>query len=119
MGRIRPSPACHQSDFHAPRSYDNSELEEETNQLIKNLQRSNPSMKAVRGRSVIRVSGEQALSTVLSNDSPLGVGETDWLVTILRPEGLVYSVFVAPEKEFGEYKRCSDDILSSVRFTGQ
>ncbi len=101
------------------RSHRNTALEDGTDQLIQSLQGSNPSMKVIGERSVIRVSGEQALSTLLSNDSPLGGHETDWLVTILRPEGLVYLVFVAPEKEFGEYKRSFDGILSSVRFTGQ
>jgi len=37
-------------------------------------------------------------------------------VTTLRPEGLVYFVFVAPEGEFSQYQRAFQDMLGSVRF---
>jgi len=50
------------------------------------------------------------------NNSPLSGREMDWMVTVLRPEGLVYFIFVAPEQEFGDYQRAFEEILDSVRF---
>jgi hypothetical protein len=60
-----------------------------------------------------------ALSKVLTNDSPVGGLETDWLVTVSRPEGLLYFIFVTPEREFAEFQDAFQQILDSVRFSGQ
>jgi hypothetical protein len=76
-------------------------------------------MQVIKDRSSLRVGGEQALSTMMSNDSPLGGRERDWLVTVLRPEGLVYFVFVAPEKDYRDYQRTFEDMLNSIRFTSR
>ena len=78
-----------------------------------------PGMKVTKERSSLRVAGEPGLSTMLSNDSPLGGRETDWLVTVLCPEGLVYVVFVAPEQDFGAYRQTFQAMLDSIRFTAQ
>jgi hypothetical protein len=40
-------------------------------------------------------------------------------VTISRPEGLLYFIFVAPEQEFAEYHDAFQKILNSVKFSGQ
>ncbi len=101
------------------RRHTNSDLEDATNQLIDNLHSSNPGMKVTKNPSRLRVGGESALSTELSNDSPLGGRETDWLVTVLRQEGLVYIVFVAPEGDFSSYRKTFQDMLNSIRFTTQ
>jgi hypothetical protein len=37
-------------------------------------------------------------------------------VTVLRPNGLVYFVCVAPEREFGTFNAAFDAMLDSVRF---
>lgn len=42
--------------------------------------------------------------------------ETDMLLMVLRPEGLVYFMCVAPEKEFNDFNAAFDSILDSVRF---
>mgnify|MGYP003351930082 CR=1 FL=1 len=54
---------------------------------------------------------------VLANASPVGGNAIDYLVTVLRPEGLIYIVFVAPEKEFAKYERTFRDMIDSIRFT--
>ncbi len=91
-------------------------LKEATDQLIAGLQRGNPNMTVSQAGSQIRIDGERALSTLLRNDSALGGKETNWLVTILRPEGLVYLVFVAPENEYATYRRAFENIVNSVVF---
>ena len=53
----------------------------------------------------------------LANDSPIGGTETDRLVTVLRPNGLLrYFVGVAPQREFRNYQPTFDRIVASVRF---
>ncbi len=90
-------------------------LQEATNQLIENLQSSNPDMRVARDQSRMRVSGKSALARMLSNNSPAGGQERDWLVTVLVPDGLLYFVFVAPESEFPDYQQTFQQILNSVR----
>jgi len=93
-------------------------VEDATDQLIEDLRHSNPAMRIVRSHERIRLAGERALSTYLSNNSPAGGRETDWLVTVLRPEGLVFFVCVAPERDYDEYNRSFESMLNSVRFPG-
>src|SRR5262249_30332024 len=78
---------------------------EATQQLISGLQQPNPSMKVSRQSSRIRLNAKRGLSTYLSSDSPAGGSETDWLITVLRPEGLLYFVCVAPEAAYGDYDK--------------
>lgn len=94
-------------------------LETGTLQLIQGLQQSNPNMKITRQPGKIRLNNEPAMSTFLSNDSPVGGTETDWLVTTVRPDGLVYFVCTAPENEYQNYDKTCASILDSVRFPKQ
>jgi Zn-dependent protease with chaperone function len=89
-------------------------LQEATQKLIDGLKKSNTNMK-VTSQSKAMLSGEPALSTYLSNESPAGGGETDWMMTTLRAEGLVYFVCVAPEREFGKYEKACAAVFESVR----
>ena len=91
-------------------------LEEATDQLVDELRRSNPNMRVMRSHERTRVGRERGLSTELSNDSPAGGRETDWIVTVLRPDGMLYYfVGVAPNREFSSYNRAFEDIIDSVR----
>ncbi len=92
-------------------------LEDATDQLIAELQHSNPAMRILRRHESLRLDGYHALSTYLSNDSPVGGRETDWVVTVLRPEGLVYFVSVVPDRDSGDYERTFQAMLDSVRFS--
>jgi hypothetical protein len=91
-------------------------LEEATDQLIDELRHSNPRMRVVRGHERVRIGGLPALSTYLANDSPFGGRESDWLVTLMRPQGTVFFVCVAPEDNFDEYERAFQTMLDSARF---
>ncbi len=91
-------------------------LEDATDQLVDDLRHSNPRMSIIRRHERIRIGGDRGLSTYLSNDSPAGGREIDWLVTVLRPEGLVYFVGVAPEPDFDEYESVFQSMIGSVRF---
>jgi Zn-dependent protease with chaperone function len=91
-------------------------LKEATDQLIQSLQSSNSGMRVARDQGTTRVGGKTALLKILTNNSPAGGSERDWLVTVLLPEGLMYMVFVAPEQEFADYQRAFQQILNSIAF---
>jgi len=93
------------------------DLKSATNELISSLHNSNPDLRISKDPGKIRVGGLPALATTLINTSALGGSEIDYLVTVLRPEGLIYFVFVAPEKEFSKYERTFGDMTNSIRFT--
>jgi hypothetical protein len=90
-------------------------LDQLTDQLVQELRLSNRSMRVIRYREVIRVDTNRALSTYLSNDSPDGGRETDWLVTMAHPDGLLFLVFVAPERDVQGYDSVFHEMLRSVR----
>lgn len=92
------------------------DLEAATQELIKTLQKDNPKMKSVRQEGHLRVNGEPGISIYLSNPSPAGGEETDWVITVMRPDGLVAFVCVAPEKDYEKYDKTFAAILDSVRF---
>ena len=92
-------------------------LEKETQNLIASLKKDNPKMSVSRSPGRVRVNGQPALSTYLDNESPAGGTETDWLITLLRPQGLVYFLCVAPQKDYEKYDQTFSTILDSVRFT--
>ncbi len=96
---------------------DGNALSSATSQVIQDLQKSNPSMKITRQGERLRLNGQPGLSAYLSNVSPAGGQETDWVVTVLRPEGLLYFVCVAPQSAYDSYDKTFSSILDSVRFT--
>ena len=88
-----------------------------TDQLIQEFRLANRNMRVIRSREPIGVGSERGFSTYLSNDSPLpGAGrETNWLITLPRPEGLLFLVFTAPEREFQSYENTFQQMLYSIR----
>jgi Zn-dependent protease with chaperone function len=92
-------------------------LEQNTDRLIQELRLSNRNMRVLRSWEAIDVGGERGLSTYLSNDSPIQGGgrETNWLVTMPRPEGLLFLVFTAPERDYRSYENTFQQMLYSVR----
>jgi Peptidase family M48 len=91
-------------------------LETATHELIQGLEQGNPKMKLVRPSGKVLLNNQPGLSTYMSNESPMGGQETDWLITVLRPEGLAYFVCTAPQNEFSGYDKTFEKILDSVRF---
>jgi Zn-dependent protease with chaperone function len=96
---------------------DSNALNSGTRQVLQELQKANPSMKITRQGERLRLNGLPGLSTYLSNDSPAGGPETDWVITVLRPEGVQYFICVAPEAVYTNYDKTFSSILDSVRFT--
>jgi Zn-dependent protease with chaperone function len=95
-----------------------TELEDATDSLVEAFRQSNGNMEVVRYHEPVRIDGINALSTMLSNDSPLaGLRETNRLVTMQHPDGLLFMVFTAPEEEFQGYDGAFQRMLQSARIT--
>jgi beta-barrel assembly-enhancing protease len=105
----------------APQSQGNADdpgaLRKATQEVITGLQQSNPNMKITRESQSVKLNNEPALSTYFSNDSPGGGQETDWLITVQRPGGVLYFVCAAPQKDFDAYHKACGAIFDSVRFS--
>lgn len=90
-------------------------LEQFTDELVQEFRLSNRHMRVIRRGESIGVDGRQALSTYLSNDSPIGGRETNWLITMQRPDGVLFLVFTAPDRDFRGYENAFRQMLYSVR----
>jgi Zn-dependent protease with chaperone function len=98
-----------------------SSLDQAMQDLIQNLQQSNPGMKVAGNPKNIQVNGAQGRSVNLIGTSPIqqngrGLAERDWLVALPRPQGgLLYAVFIAPENQFSRLSRTYKKMLNSLR----
>ena len=94
-----------------------AELERDTRDLIDKLRESNADMRIGREARRIEVDREAAILSTLYSDSPYrGEQEVDVLVTVARPEGLFYMVFIAPRSQFDAVQGTFEDVVRSVRF---
>lgn len=91
-------------------------IEEGTDQLVASLRKSNPNMREIGNRRRMEVGDASALSAYFTNGSPVGGNERDWLVTIERPEGLLFFICVAPESDFDTFDAAFQNVINSVRF---
>jgi len=96
-------------------SNDPNALESVTQQFIQDLQKTNPGLRVARNSGRVKLNGEPGLSTYLTNDSPAGGPETDWLITVLQPQGLVGFLCVAPQAAFSNYEKTFTSMLDTVR----
>jgi hypothetical protein len=93
-----------------------STLESATDQLIASLRQSNPELAIHRKAEPMRLSGQRALSAYLLNESPAKGKELIWLVTTLRPDGLVYVISVAPQSDYDHYTKSFEATINSFHF---
>ena len=95
---------------------DGGNLASDTQDLLGQLRQSNPAMQVSGRQTRTNLNGQPALVTTLQNQSPLGGREIDMLVTVERPQGLLYMVFIAPEQEWRQMQPVFEQMLRSVRF---
>jgi hypothetical protein len=92
------------------------DLRRDTEDLIRGLRQSNPNLQVQNSRNT-RVGGVSGLMTTMFSDSPFGQTEVDTLLTVPRPEGLFYVVFITPQREFENTKPIFERIIQSIRFS--
>jgi hypothetical protein len=88
-----------------------------TDQLLSGLQQSNPNLKFAGRQDSMELDGETAVSMKLVSVSPLGGQENDWLIAVLRPQGLLYFICVAPANSYEDYDPTYQKIIGSVRLS--
>ncbi|MBI1895454.1 MAG: M48 family metalloprotease [Acidobacteria bacterium] len=93
-------------------------LPQATAELIRVLQQANPMMEVAGGSRRVQAGSSPGLVTQLRSASPYGGTEIDYLLTVARPEGLFYMVFVAPEGEVGRLQPAFERMIQSLRFRG-
>jgi hypothetical protein len=98
-----------------------SSLDQATQDLVQNLEQSNPGLRASESAQPSNVNGVEGRSVNLTGNSPIQdnghpLPERDWLVTLPRGQnGLLYLVFIAPEKDFSQLRPTYERILESVQ----
>jgi hypothetical protein len=120
-GLVRASNGNTQVGYGAILSYFSPEgrtdLRNATSDLINHLHAANPSMQAAsRNQRRVRVGRSQGLVTMLQSQSPYGGAETDALLTVERPEGLFYMVFIAPQQNFSQMQGAFQQMIDSLQF---
>lgn len=96
-------------------------LDQSTQQLIQQLVQQNPGMQASGSPTPINVAGTEGRQIYLNGTSPVQqngqpLPERDWLVTLPTPQGgLMYLVFVAPDKDFNHLKPTYQKMLESLK----
>jgi beta-barrel assembly-enhancing protease len=98
-------------------SNDSNALVNGTQQLIQSLRKSNPNLRVTQQSTPVRLNGQPGLSTYLSNDSPVGGQETDWLITVTQSQELLSFLCVAPQSAYSDYDKTFSAILDTVRLT--
>ena len=93
-----------------------SSLDDATNDLIQHLHTEDPGMHRSGNQKRATVDKQPALMTQLASNSPFGGNETDMLVTVARPEGLYYLIFVSPEQNWSDTHLVYEHMVQSVRF---
>jgi hypothetical protein len=87
-----------------------------TNELVGQLQSLDRNLRVSGQQRRVRVGGSDGIVTYLSGSSPYGGQETDVVLTVARPEGLFYMVFVAPSRDFSQLEGAFQKMLDSIQF---
>jgi Zn-dependent protease with chaperone function len=96
------------------------ELNNDTRDLVKQLQQSNPGLQVQQGAQQAKVDGQPALVVKMLNQSPFqGVQEVDLLVTVDRGDTLFYALFIVPQPEMQRAQGAVEGMIRSIRFAQQ
>jgi peptidase M48-like protein len=96
-------------------------LDQATQSLIQDLQRTNPGLKMSGNLKKVKVSGVSGRSANLIGLSPIqqngnAVPERDWLITVPQSQGgLLYFVFIAPQDTFSQLQPTYRRMVSSIQ----
>ncbi len=96
-------------------------LDQVAQDLIRNLQQSNPGMHQNGDVRTLQVNGVEGRSVDLASSSPLQqdakpLPERDWLVVAPGPSGgYLYLIFIAPDRDFAALQPTYQRMLDSLR----
>jgi hypothetical protein len=85
-------------------------------ELVQQLQEANPNLKVSQSPQQRQFGGSPGLIVGLTGSSPYGGAERDILLTVQRPDGLFYMVFVGPEQGFQQLQPAFEHMAQSIQF---
>jgi len=85
-------------------------------ELVQQLQETNPNLKVSQAPQQRQFGGSPGLIVGLTGASPYGGAERNILVTVQRPNGLFYMVFVGPEQGFAQLQPAFERMVQSIQF---
>jgi hypothetical protein len=91
-------------------------LDDATGQLIQSLMRANRNLHVSGPGEHMKLDGRDTVSTHLTNDSPAGGKETDWLLATKQEDAVLYLVFIAPDSAFSAYEPTFKIMIASLRW---
>jgi beta-barrel assembly-enhancing protease len=101
--------------YYLPQSQD-LQLKRDTQALVAELRKGDPQMKVVQ-QSDTTIAGQRGLATVMQARSAFpNETETDLMITVPRPDGLFYIVFIAPSSEWDAVRPVFEDVVRSIQF---
>jgi len=92
------------------------DLARDTQALAAETLKGNQGMQQTQAPASRTINGQPALLTMFTSPSPLERGnEMDLLVTIQRPDGLLYLVLICPESQWKNAESTFDQIIGSIK----
>jgi hypothetical protein len=91
-------------------------LQRDTTALLQQMTSSDASLRQTGNSKAVKVGGQNGLLTPFQSSSPYQGQETDMILTIARPEGLFYAVFIAPQAEWAATQPAFDGVVNSLQF---
>ncbi|MBM3789993.1 MAG: hypothetical protein FJW35_06535, partial [Acidobacteria bacterium] len=93
-----------------------ADLQRDTDLLIRQIVSANPNMKVERSKRA-RWNGQTALVTRMTTASPFeGQTEIDTVLTVARPQGLLYVITVSPQNMERDLQPAFEEMLKSLRW---
>jgi hypothetical protein len=94
------------------------DLRRDTEALVQQMAQSNQGLSAQGSSRSMRVDGQSALVVSMQSPSPVArETEIDTLVTVQRPQGLFYAVFITPGSLSRNMQSTFETMLRSIRFS--
>jgi Zn-dependent protease with chaperone function len=92
-------------------------LQRDTDALLRQMTKDNPSMRQSGKAKSVRVAGKAGLLTPFESASPYrGEKEVDMILTVANQDALFYTIFIAPDSEWQRAQPAFDHAVSSLRF---
>ena len=103
--------------YYSPSRVSNN-LDQASRELLSQLQSMNPGMQVQTQFRSVQVDGSAGAIAELVSASPYGGREKSVLLTVARPSGLFYMVFIAPESHFSTAQAAFETMVRSITFRG-
>jgi beta-barrel assembly-enhancing protease len=104
--------------YYMPQTQD-LQLKRDTDALLQELRKGDPQMKIIQQNDTT-IAGQRGLATVMQTKSAFpNEIETDLMITVPRPDGLFYIVFIAPSSEWQTVKPVFEDVVRSIQFANR